>query len=422
MLSRTLGRSVNARSSLSAIQYLRGPLFSQRLAHAAGATSSSFSPRAQSLHTQRLQASSGTSLCHYAKPRLSVIPALSAQYSSSTQPAKNAEASLSSSEPAVPAVPSYGPFIDRFPKSTRPYLFLTRIDKPIGTWLLYWPCAWGIGMAAYTTGMPPTEMAYMLALFGTGAVVMRGAGCTINDMWDVKFDKMVERTRIRPIASGLISRPKAFVFLGAQLSVALGVLVQLNPYTIAFTLGSMPLVIIYPFMKRITYWPQFVLGLAFNWGALVGWTAITGGMNWAVTLPLYAAGVSWTLVYDTIYGHQDKRDDVVAGVKSTSLLFGDSTRLILTGFSATTMSLISLAGYMNGQGLPFYLTALGAGSAHLIWQLKTVDINNPAKCWKIFKSNTWFGAIIFSAIAADIAYNQLTDKEDDSQKTGETIA
>ncbi|KAJ1947514.1 Para-hydroxybenzoate--polyprenyltransferase, mitochondrial precursor (PHB:polyprenyltransferase), partial [Linderina pennispora] len=255
--------------------------------------------------------------------------------------------------------------------SARPYLFLTRIDKPIGTWLLYWPCAWGIGMAAYSTGMPLTEMAYMLALFGTGAVVMRGAGCTINDMWDVKFDKMVERTRIRPIASGLISRPKAFVFLGAQLSVALGVLVQLNPYTIAFTLGSMPLVIIYPFMKRITYWPQFVLGLAFNWGALVGWTAITGGMDWAVTLPLYAAGVSWTLVYDTIYGHQDKRDDVVAGVKSTSLLFGDSTRPILTGFSATTMSLISLAGYMNGQGLPFYLTALGAGSAHLIWQLKT---------------------------------------------------
>ncbi|KAJ2753829.1 Para-hydroxybenzoate--polyprenyltransferase, mitochondrial precursor (PHB:polyprenyltransferase), partial [Coemansia pectinata] len=176
-------------------------------------------------------------------------------------------------------------------------------------------------MAAFSSGMPIPDMAYMLALFGTGAFVMRGAGCTINDLWDVKFDKMVERTRARPIASGVISRPKAFVFLGGQLAAGLAVLVQLNPYTIAFCLGSMPLVTIYPFMKRITYWPQLVLGLAFNWGALVGWTAVTGGMNWGVALPLYAAGVSWTLVYDTIYGHQDKRDDVAAGVKSTSLLF-----------------------------------------------------------------------------------------------------
>ncbi|KAJ1989675.1 Para-hydroxybenzoate--polyprenyltransferase, mitochondrial precursor (PHB:polyprenyltransferase), partial [Coemansia umbellata] len=199
--------------------------------------------------------------------------------------------------------PSYGPFIDKFPKNMRPYLYLTRIDKPIGTWLLYWPCTWGIGMAAFRGGVPILDMAYMMALFGTGAVVMRGAGCTINDMWDV------ERTKTRPIASGSISRKKAFVFLGAQLSAGLAVLVQLNPYTIYFCFGSMPFVIIYPFMKRITYWPQLVLGLAFNWGALAGWSAMAGGMDWTVTLPLYAAGISWTLVYDTIYGHQDKRDD-----------------------------------------------------------------------------------------------------------------
>ncbi|KAJ2086241.1 Para-hydroxybenzoate--polyprenyltransferase, mitochondrial precursor (PHB:polyprenyltransferase), partial [Coemansia sp. RSA 986] len=167
-------------------------------------------------------------------------------------------------------------------------------------------------MAAFSGGIPVLDMAYMIALFGAGAVIMRGAGCTINDMWDVKFDRMVERTKTRPIASGIISRKNAFIFLGAQLSAGLGVLVQLNPYTIFFCLGSMPFVVIYPFMKRITYWPQFVLGLAFNWGALAGWSAVAGGMDWSVTLPLYAAGVSWTLVYDTIYGHQDKRDDVVA--------------------------------------------------------------------------------------------------------------
>ncbi|KAJ2100156.1 Para-hydroxybenzoate--polyprenyltransferase, mitochondrial precursor (PHB:polyprenyltransferase) [Coemansia sp. S142-1] len=298
----------------------------------------------------------------------------------------------------------------------RPYLYLARADKPIGTWLLYWPCTWGISMAAFSSGMPIQDMAYMLALFGTGAFVMRGAGCTINDMWDVKFDKMVERTRARPIASGAISRPKAFVFLGGQLAAGLAVLVQLNPYTIAFCLGSMPLVTIYPFMKRITYWPQLVLGLAFNWGALVGWTAVTGGMNWAVALPLYAAGVSWTLVYDTIYGHQDKRDDVAAGVKSTSLLFGDNTKAILSVFSSTTIGLLSVAGYMNGQGLPFYITVLGVGSAHLIWQLRKVNIHNPSSCWKTFKSNTWFGGIVLGAILADMAYDRLYSNVGNDEK------
>ncbi|KAJ2305103.1 Para-hydroxybenzoate--polyprenyltransferase, mitochondrial precursor (PHB:polyprenyltransferase) [Coemansia sp. RSA 2706] len=302
----------------------------------------------------------------------------------------------------------YGTFIDTFPAAARPYLYLTRIDKPIGTWLLYWPCTWGIGMAAFSTGMPIGDMTALMALFGTGAVVMRGAGCTINDMWDVDFDKKVERTKTRPIASGLITRPKALAFLGLQLSAGLAVLLQLNPYTILFCFGSMPLVVIYPFMKRITYWPQLVLGLAYNWGALAGWSAVAGGIDWTVALPLYAAGVSWTLVYDTVYGHQDKRDDIAAGVKSTSLLFGDHTKLVLSGFSASTIGLLCLSGYMNGNGLPFYLTVAGAGTAHLIWQLKRVDINSPPVCWRIFKSNAWFGAIILGAILADLAYDRLS--------------
>ncbi|KAJ2366954.1 Para-hydroxybenzoate--polyprenyltransferase, mitochondrial precursor (PHB:polyprenyltransferase) [Coemansia sp. RSA 2610] len=256
--------------------------------------------------------------------------------------------------------------------------------------------------------MPIGDMTALMALFGTGAVVMRGAGCTINDMWDVDFDKKVERTKTRPIASGLITRPKALAFLGLQLSAGLAVLLQLNPYTILFCFGSMPLVVIYPFMKRITYWPQLVLGLAYNWGALAGWSAVAGGIDWTVALPLYAAGVSWTLVYDTVYGHQDKRDDIAAGVKSTSLLFGDHTKVVLSGFSASTIGLLCLSGYMNGNGLPFYLTVAGAGTAHLIWQLKRVDINSPPVCWRIFKSNAWFGAIILGAILADLAYDRLS--------------
>ncbi|KAJ1959120.1 Para-hydroxybenzoate--polyprenyltransferase, mitochondrial precursor (PHB:polyprenyltransferase) [Dipsacomyces acuminosporus] len=218
-----------------------------------------------------------------------------------------------------------------------------------------------------------------------------------------------------PIASGLISRPKAFAFLGAQLSVALLVLAQLNPYTTLLTLSSIPIVVIYPYMKRITYWPQFVLGLAFNWGALSGWAAIAGDLDLAVTLPLYAAGVSWTLVYDTIYGHQDKRDDVLVGVKSTALLFGDRTKVILSSFATSTLGLLCLSGYMNGNGLPFYATVLGAGSAHLAWQLKNVNIDSPAVCWKMFKSNAWFGAIVFGAILADMAYNRLVEDEADTK-------
>ncbi|KAJ2700653.1 Para-hydroxybenzoate--polyprenyltransferase, mitochondrial precursor (PHB:polyprenyltransferase) [Coemansia sp. IMI 203386] len=356
-----------------------------------------------------------TGLCRYVQHPLALARARDARgFASTPGGQRSADADLNNAE-GTPAQMNYGPVIGRFPASARPYLYLTRLDKPIGTWLLYWPCVWGIGMAAFSTGMPMGSMASMMALFGTGAVVMRGAGCTINDLWDVRFDRMVERTKTRPIASGAITRPRAFAFLGAQLAAGLAVLVQLNPYTIAFCLGSMPLVVLYPFMKRITYWPQLVLGLAYNWGALAGWSAVAGSIDWAVALPLYAAGVSWTLVYDTIYGHQDKRDDIIAGVKSTSLLFADKTKAILSGFSTSTIGLICLSGYMNGQGLPFYATVLGAGTAHLVWQLRKVDIDNPAVCWSVFKSNTWFGAIIFAAILADLAYVRYSTSSSDAE-------
>ncbi|KAI8869112.1 4-hydroxybenzoate polyprenyl transferase, partial [Ramicandelaber brevisporus] len=312
-------------------------------------------------------------------------------------------------------------WIDKFPPSIRPYLFLTRLDKPAGTWLLYWPCTWSIGMAAYNGNISPSQTLWMLSVFGVGALVMRGAGCTINDMWDVKFDKKVERTRIRPLASGALTMPKATAFLAGQLTVGLGVLLQLNMYSIALGALSLVPVAVYPLMKRITYWPQTVLGLAFNWGALLGWPALLGGdlMNWSVTVPMYVAGISWTLVYDTIYAHQDKRDDVHAGVKSTALLFGDKSRLILSGFAVSTIALLCIAGAANGHGPIYYATTVLGGGGHLAWQLKTVDFNNVANCWHRFKSNIHFGAIIFAGIALDYLYKRYieqSEKEDTSDK------
>ncbi|RKP36848.1 4-hydroxybenzoate polyprenyl transferase, partial [Dimargaris cristalligena] len=298
-------------------------------------------------------------------------------------------------------------FINRFPSAAQPYLFLLRLDKPVGTWLLFWPCAWSILMAAFHQGTSPLATASMLGLFGTGALVMRGAGCTINDMWDRDIDDKVERTRMRPLAAGLITRPQALAFLGIQLSAGLAVLTQLNGYSILLGMASMPLVNIYPLMKRITYWPQSVLGLAFNWGALLGWSAIVGSSDWAVTLPLYAAGVSWTLVYDTIYAHQDKRDDLKINTKSTALLFGDNSRTILSLFSVNTLALLCLAGYFNGQSVIYFATTLLGGGGHLLWQIRTVDFNHNADCWRKFTSNIWLGAIIAAGIGGDYVYKLL---------------
>ncbi|KAG0254076.1 Para-hydroxybenzoate--polyprenyltransferase, mitochondrial precursor (PHB:polyprenyltransferase) [Actinomortierella ambigua] len=287
------------------------------------------------------------------------------------------------------------------PPSVQPYLYLTRIDKPIGTWLLYWPCAWSITMASYSAQLPLSSTLYTMALFGTGAVIMRGAGCTINDMWDRDIDKKVERTKVRPLASGAVTPKQAIAFLGLQLSAGLAVLTQLNMYSILLGASSLSLVVTYPAMKRITYWPQVVLGLAYNWGALLGSSAMLGACNWPVALPLYASGVCWTLVYDTIYAHQDKRDDIKIGVKSTALRFGENTPAYLTAFSAGTISMLALSGYMNDQGPLFYALSVGGAAAHLAWQLRTVNYNNPADCWSKFASNKWTGALIFSGIFGD---------------------
>ncbi len=285
-------------------------------------------------------------------------------------------------------------WIDRIaPEGLRPYLRLARLDRPIGTWLLLIPCWWGLALAS--PGWPdPGDM----ALFAIGALVMRGAGCTINDLADRKIDPLVARTATRPIAGGQVSIFMAFVFLGLLLFAGLSVLVQFNAFTIQVGIASLVLVAVYPFMKRITYWPQLFLGLTFNWGALVGWSAVTGSLAPTAGLA-YAAGIFWTLGYDTIYAHQDKADDILVGVKSTALKFGAATRPWLTGFYGGTVLMLAAAGYAAELAWPFF-AALILGGLHLGWQIKAVDIDDPNDCLAKFKSNRDFGLIVLAGTVA----------------------
>ncbi|KAL7098556.1 hypothetical protein ACP275_09G024500 [Erythranthe tilingii] len=280
------------------------------------------------------------------------------------------------------------------PENARPYARLARLDKPIGTWLLAWPCMWSITMAAAPGSFPDIKM---MMLFGTGALLLRGAGCTINDLLDRDIDTKVERTRLRPIASGALSPFQGVCFLGFQLLLGLGILLQLNNFSRVLGASSLLLVFSYPLMKRLTFWPQAYLGLTFNWGALLGWAAVKGSLDPAVVLPLYAAGVFWTLVYDTIYAHQDKEDDIRVGVKSTALRFGDSTKEWVSGFGIACISSLALSGYNAELEWPYY-TFLAASSAQLAWQISTVDLSSRADCNRKFVSNKWFGAAVCSGI------------------------
>ncbi|KAI9030390.1 4-hydroxybenzoate polyprenyltransferase, mitochondrial-like protein [Hyaloraphidium curvatum] len=303
--------------------------------------------------------------------------------------------------PAVPATP-VPPLFRRFPPWTHPYLYLVRLDKPAGTLLLYLPCTWSIAMATYSdpaVGLP--YMVYMLGLFGAGSLIMRGAGCIVNDLWDIEFDRKVERTRTRPLASGTVKVPQALAFLGLNLAAGLAVLTQLNTFSIALGASSLLLVASYPLMKRVTYWPQLFLGLTFNWGALLGWSAVLGGLNPFVCLPLYAAGILWTLHYDTIYALQDKADDIHAGVKSTALLFGDSVTQWLSTFAAGSVGLLALSGLANGQGWPFFAGVAGA-AGHMAWQIATLNIRDPKAAWAKFVSNRQVGYILLAGIVVDI--------------------
>ncbi|KAK6626350.1 Para-hydroxybenzoate--polyprenyltransferase, mitochondrial precursor (PHB:polyprenyltransferase) [Polyplax serrata] len=284
--------------------------------------------------------------------------------------------------------------VDNSSDQVKPYLKLMRLHQPTGSWLLFWPCSWSIGMAAESGELPNLSM---LALFGAGSLIMRGAGCTINDMWDKDIDGRVQRTRDRPLVTGQITQFKALVFLGGQLSVALLILLQLNWYSVFLGASSLALVIVYPLMKRVTYWPQLILGCTFNWGALLGWSAVQGSCDWSICLPLYLSGICWTLFYDTIYAHQDIVDDVNLGIKSTAIKFGDNTPTYLKYFAAIMISSLILAGYNSQQTFPYYVS-VGAVSTHLGLQLSTLNIHQPTDCWRKFISNRYLGLLLFGGI------------------------
>ena len=293
-----------------------------------------------------------------------------------------------------------GDWIERWvPSAVRPYLRLARFDRPIGTWLLLIPCWWGLALAAVSTGGVTfwQSLGYGV-LFAIGSLVMRGAGCTWNDILDRDFDARVARTATRPIPSGAISVRQAFAFLALQALIGLAVLLFFNGFTILLAISSLLLVAIYPLMKRVTYWPQAFLGLTFNWGALVGWTAVTGGLATPALL-LYAAGFFWTLGYDTIYAHQDKEDDVLIGVKSSALRLGANTRPWLWIFYAVTVALLAAAFWAAALPWPsFALLALAA--AQLGYQAATVALDDPKDCLANFKSNRFGGLLVLAAILA----------------------
>ena len=285
------------------------------------------------------------------------------------------------------------------PAWARPYLRLARLDRPIGSWLLLMPCWWSVGLAAVHARSEVNV--WHLLLFFIGAFAMRGAGCTWNDIVDRDLDSRVERTRSRPIPSGQVTVASAAAFLVLQALVGLAVLLQFNRFTMYVGFASLAVVAIYPFMKRITYWPQIVLGLAFSWGALMGWPATFARLDLPALL-LYAGAISWVIGYDTIYAHQDREDDALIGIKSTALLFRERTKPMLALFYALAVALIALAGWSAGAGLLFALGLL-AFATHLAWQIARLDVDDPVDCLMVFKSNRDAGLILFAGLVLDAA-------------------
>ena len=305
-------------------------------------------------------------------------------------------------------------WVDEYlPSSWQPYARLARMDKPIGTWLLWWPCAWSTAAASASAAVPDASIwsststihaLSLLTLFGVGAFVMRGAGCTMNDMWDRRIDAAVARTRTRPLARGQLSMSQAWMFLASQLTVGLAVLVSLPHTAYCFVWGaaSLPLVALYPTMKRFFPYPQLVLGLTFNWGAWMGWAATFGSMDYRVIGPLYLSGVAWTMIYDTLYAHQDKEDDAKLQLHSTALTFGSdeaTQKRILHACAVTTAGLWTTVGSQLDLSWVYYV-GIASAYSHLVWQIHTADLNHPHNLATRFRSNTTVGALVFASLVA----------------------
>jgi len=289
-------------------------------------------------------------------------------------------------------IPQDGWVDRRMPRWTRPYLRLARFDRPTGIWLLLLPCWWAIALGSTGTA----QGLGLAVLFGIGAVVMRGAGCTVNDILDRHLDAQVERTRNRPLPSGEIGLFGAILFLAIQLAIGLMILIQLNRLSIALGVLSLALVGSYPLMKRITWWPQAFLGLTFNWGALMGWAAATGRIGWP-SIALYAGGFFWTLVYDTIYAHQDARDDATAGIKSTARRLGRFSKPWLFLFALLMLALLLLAGQGAGLGVAYEIMLIPV-ALHLVWLLAFWDPADPRDCLRRFQASRWTGLLVLLAI------------------------
>jgi len=286
------------------------------------------------------------------------------------------------------------------PAFSRPYLRLSRADRPIGTWLLLLPCWWGLSLAVAADPASGSLWDIWIAIgCALGAFLMRGAGCTWNDITDRKIDAQVARTRSRPLPSKQVSVKAALVWLLVQVAVAALILLSFNWFTVFLGIAALAPVAVYPFAKRFTWWPQVFLGVAFNWGALLGWAAHSGGLSFAPVL-LYLAGISWTLFYDTIYAHQDRDDDALIGVKSTARLFGEATKTWLFGFQVLAVLLMALAVILainlSGNPVPLLVALLGVWGfgLHMMWQLRRLDINDGDNCYRSFLSNRDAGLIV----------------------------
>lgn len=292
-----------------------------------------------------------------------------------------------------------GNWVDRHaPDWLKPYARLARWDRPIGFWLLFWPCAMGVGLVAVARSEPGYDFVGIV-LFLVGAIAMRGAGCTFNDLVDADIDARVARTRSRPIPSGQVTRRQAAVFLVVQALVGLAVLLRFNGFTVLVAIASLALVAIYPFMKRVTWWPQLFLGLAFSWGALVGWSGVAGTLE-APAIVLYVGAVLWTIGYDTIYALQDIEDDVLVGVKSTARLFGRRTRLMIGLFYFATLAVWGEALYLAGAGW-ISCAGLAAAGVILAWQVATLHAGEAGNALVRFKASHWVGAVFSLALLLD---------------------
>ncbi len=276
------------------------------------------------------------------------------------------------------------------PPSLAPYAYLGRFDRPIGIWLLLLPGWWSIMLASGGITRMDGRSTAIFALFGFGAVVMRAAGCVVNDLWDRRLDSQVERTKTRPLASGTVNVRNAFAFLFILLLIGFVILLQFNALTIFLGVLSLPLIAAYPLMKRITWWPQLFLGFTFNFGALMGWSAVTGTIGLPAVL-LYAGGIFWTLAYDTIYAHQDKEDDALAGIKSTARLFGEKSRNYVAVFFCITYVLLFAVSHNL-----FLIPA----ALHLTWQLYAWKPDDAVSSLRVFRSNRDFGILVLLGLAA----------------------